>query len=72
MSDKEAIKPLLEWLYRLGTITEDRKIIYENQAPQKFFDQLRDGYILSKIAMVAVPHGANQYRMDVCPDAMTR
>ena len=70
--DKEAMQPLLDWLSRLGTVTDDKKTIYENQRPHKFFEELRNGYILSKIAMVAVPHGASQYRMDVSPYAMTR
>ena len=71
-SDHEALGPLLEWLNRLRIISDDRKTIYSNEKASVFFDALKNGYILSKIAIIGVPHGANLYRNDVCPNALTR
>ena len=45
---------------------------YKLRKPHVFFDTLRDGYLLSKIAMVAVPANAQFFRNDVCHDAATR
>ena len=67
-----AIIPLFDWLKRLGVITHDQELEYQRRKPHVFFESLRDGYLLSKIAMVAVPEHAHYFRNDVCPRAVLR
>ena len=67
-----AVYPLFEWLTRLGVITSEEEKVYKYRKPHVFFDMLRDGYLLSKIAMVAVPANAQYFRNDMCKDAATR
>jgi hypothetical protein len=71
-SGSSAILPLFEWLTRLGVITQDEQLNFQSRKPHAFFDPLRSGYLLSKIAMVAVPANAHYFRNDVCHDAATR
>ena len=68
----KAIFPLFDWLERIDTISCEQKEIFQHQKPHHFFDQLRTGYILSKVAMVADPARADQFRSDICTDAVTR
>ena len=71
-SPSGAIFPLFEWLKRLGVITFAEQEGFQSQKPHKFFEPLRSGYLLSKIAMVAVPANAHYFRNDVCHGAATR
>ena len=68
----DQLSPLLDWLHRLGIISYDEKEMYVKQNPRFFFDQLRSGYMLSKIAIVAVPANATHYRNDICHEPVTR
>ena len=68
----KAIFPLFEWLERIEIISHEQMENYQHQKPHNFFDQLRTGYMLSKIAMVAVPTSADMYRSDINTDAVTR
>ena len=68
----QAIFSLFEWLERIDSINHEQMQIFKANRPHHFFDQLRTGFLLSKIAMVAVPTSADQYRSDICTDAVTR
>ena len=65
-SESGPIWPLLDWLERVESMSVDRKDIYKNNPPSKFFNDLRDGIILSKVAMVACPSSANEFRNLIC------
>ena len=71
-SGSRPIFPLFQWLKRLGVITIDELENYQSRKPHSFFDPLRSGYLLSKIAMVALPANAHYLREDVCYGAVTR
>ena len=68
----QAIFSLFEWLARIDAINQEQMQIFKAHKPHHFFEQLRTGFLLSKIAMVAVPASADQYRTDICTDAVTR
>ena len=68
----KAIFPLFEWLERIETISSEQKETFQHQKPQHFFVMLRTGYLLSRIAMIAVPTSADIYRGDINTDAVTR
>ena len=67
-----AIYPLFEWLERIETISLEQKQTFQCQKPHQFFAMLRTGYLLSRIAMIAVPTSADIYRGDINTDAVTR
>ena len=71
-SQDHALKPLLNWLCSLKIISEHDCAKYMDTWPEMFFDELRNGYILGKLALIAVPHRASAYRADLCTSAMTR
>ena len=64
--------PLLEWLERLKIVSEVDKHIYLNHAPKKFFEEVRNGYILSKLAVAADCSGSMTYWDAVCTSPNTR
>ena len=72
MKDTQAIAPILDWLLQLDVITDEKRDGFLNHMPKLFFEELRCGYILSKIAMVAMPSKANSWRLDICSNAKTR
>ena len=63
---------LLTWLYDLKVIGEEDYQEYIERGTKAFFDELRNGYILGKLALIAVPQYASAYRMDLCSSAVTR
>ena len=63
---------LLTWLYDLKVIGEEDHQEYIERGTKAFFDELRNGYILGKLALIAVPQNASAYRMDLCSSAVTR
>ena len=73
-SKVHGLEPLLNWLTELHIMNQCDKDLYTEATcpPQRFFDELRNGYILSKLAVTAVPHGATAYRADLCTTANTR
>ena len=62
--------PVLNWLFELKIINEDDCIEYQEKGTKHFCDDLRNGLILGKLAMVAVPQ--NAYREEFCTNAATR
>ena len=70
--NQHALKPLLNWLCDLKIVSEHDAYMYMDRGTRTFFDELRNGYILGKLALIAVPHGATAYRADLCTSAMTR
>ena len=62
--------PVLNWLFELNIINKDDCIEYQEKGTKWFCDDLRNGYILGKLAMVAVPQ--NSYRHEFCTNAATR
>ena len=73
MSGDHCLQPLLQWLNRVDIITEDQITTYaDDQMSLKLFEELRNGYMLAKLAVSAVPHLATTYREDMCINAMTR
>ena len=71
---ESCLTPLFNWLHGLGLIDDHSRHKYAqlNYPLHKFFDELRTGVLLSKVAMVAVPQRAQSYRNDVSIDAQTR
>ena len=55
-----------------GTTKSITKKTLQCQKPHQFFAMLRTGYLLSRIAMIAVPTSADIYRGDINTDAVTR
>ena len=62
--------PVLNWLFELNIINTDDCIDYHEKGTKGFCDDLRNGYILGKLALVAVPQ--NSYRLEFCTNAVTR
>ena len=69
---EHALSDLLTWLHDLKVIGEEDKQEYIERGTKAFFDELRNGYILGKLALIAVPQYASTYRMDLCTSAVTR
>ena len=72
MEDTKPIAPLLEWLAKLDLISEEERDGFQNKPPKHFFGALRCGYILSKIACIAVPSKATSWRSEINVNAKTR
>ena len=68
----KAIFPLFEWLERIEAISLEQKEWFQHQKPHHFFVMLRTGYLLSRIAMIAVPTSADIHRSVINKDAVTR
>ena len=68
----KAIFPLFDWLERIDNISSEQKEIFQHKKQRHFIDQIRTGYILSKVAIVAAPASADQFRSDIFTDAVTR
>ena len=66
------LQPLLDWLLELNIITKHDRGQYIRGPPQLFFDELRDGCILSKLAVTAVPQSSSNYRSELYMTAITR
>ena len=71
LAEDHCLQPLLEWLQRLDMIAEEDINMYV-QTPQRLFEELRNGYMLGKLAMIALPDSASMYREDMCINTMTR
>ena len=56
-----SLEPLLDWLIELDVITDRDKRLYIRSPPQQFFDDLRSGIILGKLAVAAVPKDSANY-----------
>ena len=69
---RNSIFPLFEWLERIETISLEQKEAFQYQKPHQFFAMLRTGYLLSRIAMIAVPTSADIHRSVINKDAVTR
>ena len=68
--EDHALLPVLNWLFELNIINADDCIDYHEKGTKGFCDDLRNGYILGKLALVAVPQ--NSYRLEFCTNAVTR
>ena len=66
------LQPLLDWLVELNIITNHDKEQYMQNPPKWFFDALRDGCLLSKLAVAAVPQSSSTYRSELYMTAITR
>ena len=55
------LEPLLDWLIALDVITERDSRRYIQSPPQEFFDELRNGIMLGKLAVAAVPKDSSKY-----------
>ena len=72
-TSEHPLTPVLEWLSELKVITEnDREHFEAERGTKAFFDDMRNGYILAKIALLALPNYATTYRTDLCTSAVTR
>ena len=70
--DDNPLKPLLDWILELKVINEHEYEEFMDRGAKAFFDELRNGYIIGKLALIAVPQYASTYRTDLCPSAVTR
>ena len=59
-TESVAIWPLLDWLEQVDSISCEQRDIYKLSTPLKFFEDLKDGTILSKVAIFACPEKANE------------
>ena len=72
-TSEHPLDPVLRWLSELKVITENDRETFEGERGTKaFFDDMRNGYILAKIALLALPNYATTYRTDLCTSAVTR
>ena len=69
---EQPLSYLLNWLWELKVINDEDQQEYSERGTKAFFDELRNGYILGKLALIAVPQYASSYRMDLCTSAVTR
>jgi hypothetical protein len=65
------LKPLFNWLRGLNVLDESDVKDYLDD-PTMFFKQLRNGYILSKLSIVAIKMKSEDYRSIVCSSPKTR
>ena len=56
-----SLEPLLDWLIQLDVITKRDSRRYIQSPPQEFFDELRNGIILGKLAVAAVSKDSGNY-----------
>lgn len=68
--ENHPLLPALNWLFELKVINADDVEEYYERGIKSFCDDLRSGYLLGKVAMVAVPQ--NAYRLEFCTNAATR
>ena len=68
----EFLKPLLGWLCQLGAIRYEDALMYQSSEIPKFFMDLRNGVILAKIGLIAIPNISARYRNGFCSRALTR
>ena len=66
------LQSLLDWLVELNIIKEQERTQYIQNPPQQFFDELRNGIILGKLAVAAIPQASGNYRADLSTTAVTR
>ena len=66
------LQSLLDWLVELNIIKEQDRTKYIQSPPQQFFDELRNGIILAKLAVAAIPQASGHYRADLSTTAVTR
>ena len=64
------LKPLFDWLKGLNVLDEEVKNYLDD--PPVFFKQLRNGYILSKLSIVAIKLKSEDYRSLVSSSPKTR
>ena len=65
------LRPLLEWLYRINVVDSRELKVYSDE-PHTFFKHLRNGYILSKLGIVAIQIKSTVYGNYVSSSAQTR
>ena len=65
------LKPVFDWLQRLSVLEKDEFKEYLDD-PSTFFKQLRNGFILSKLGIVATDMKSSFYSNYVSSSAQTR